>query len=55
MDYFADEIEAGKLCHDDIPLIFVRHHRWAEKIVKRAEVYGVVETEDDVLNLVLGK
>ena len=51
----ADEIEAGKLCHDDIPLIFVRHHRWAEKIVKRAEVYGVVETEDDVLNLVLGK
>ena len=31
------------------------HHRWAEKIVKRAEVYGVVETEDDVLNLVLGK
>ena len=30
------------------------HHRWAEKIVKRAEVYGVVKTEDDVLNLVLG-
>ena len=24
MDYFADLIEAGKLSHDDIPLIFVR-------------------------------
>ena len=24
MDYFADLIEAGKLTHDDIPLIFVR-------------------------------
>ena len=30
------------------------HHRWAEKIVKRAEVYGVVKTEDSVLGLVLG-
>lgn len=31
------------------------HHRWAEKIVRRANVYGVVKTEDSVLNLVLGK
>ncbi len=31
------------------------HHRWAEKIVKRAEVYGVVKTEDSVINLVLGQ
>ena len=31
------------------------HHRWAEKIVKRANVYGVVRNEDSVLNLVLGK
>lgn len=30
------------------------HHRWAEKIVKRAEVYGVVKNEDSVLGLVLG-
>lgn len=30
------------------------HHRWAEKIVKRAEVYGVVKNEDSVLSLVLG-
>ena len=30
------------------------HHRWAEKIVKRANVYGVVKTEDSVLDLVLG-
>ena len=30
------------------------HHRWAEKIVKRADVYGVVENEDSVLGLVLG-
>lgn len=30
------------------------HHRWAEKIIKRANVYGVVKTEDSVLNLVLG-
>lgn len=31
------------------------HRRWAEKIVTRANVYGVVKTEDAVLNLVLGK
>lgn len=31
------------------------HHRWAEKIVRRAEVYGVVKTEDSVINLVLGQ
>jgi len=31
------------------------HQRWAEKIVRRANVYGVVKNEDSVLNLVLGK
>jgi citrate lyase beta subunit len=31
------------------------HHRWAEKIVARAKVYGVVKNEDSVLNLVLGE
>lgn len=31
------------------------HRRWAEKIVKRADVYGVVKNEDSVLNLVLGE
>ena len=30
------------------------HRRWAEKIVRRAEVYGVVKNEDSVLSLVLG-
>ena len=30
------------------------HRRWAEKIVKRANVYGVVKNEDSVINLVLG-
>lgn len=30
------------------------HHRWAEKIISRAEVYGVVKNEDSVLSLVLG-
>lgn len=30
------------------------HHRWAEKIVRRANVYGVVKNEDSVLSLVLG-
>lgn len=30
------------------------HHRWAEKIVRRAEIYGVVKNEDSVLGLVLG-
>lgn len=30
------------------------HRRWAEKIVKRAEIYGVVKNEDSVLGLVLG-
>ena len=30
------------------------HHRWAEKIVARANVYGVVKNEDSVLALVLG-
>lgn len=30
------------------------HHRWAEKIVERANVYGVVKNEDSVLSLVLG-
>lgn len=30
------------------------HHRWAEKIVCRANVYGVVKNEDSVLALVLG-
>ena len=29
-------------------------HRWAEKIVRRANLYGVVKNEDSVLNLVLG-
>ena len=31
------------------------HRRWAEKIVKRAQVYGVIKNEDSVLNLVLGR
>jgi len=31
------------------------HHRWAEKIVARAKVYGVVKNEDSVLRLVLGQ
>ena len=31
------------------------HHRWAEKIVKRADVYGVIKNEDSVLSLVLGE
>ena len=31
------------------------HRRWAEKVVKRAEVYGVVKNEDSVLSLVLGE
>ena len=31
------------------------HRRWAEKIVKRADVYGVVKNEDSVLSLVLGE
>jgi len=31
------------------------HHRWAEKIVARAKVYGVVKNEDSVLSLVLGQ
>lgn len=30
------------------------HHRWAEKMVTRANVYGVVKNEDSVLGLVLG-
>ena len=30
------------------------HRRWAEKIVKRAMVYGVIKNEDSVLSLVLG-
>ena len=30
------------------------HRRWAEKIVKRAAVYGVIKNEDSVLSLVLG-
>lgn len=30
------------------------HHRWAEKIIRRAQVYGVVKNEDSVLSLVLG-
>lgn len=30
------------------------HRRWAEKIVRRANVYGVVKTEDSVINLVVG-
>lgn len=31
------------------------HRRWAEKIVRRAEVYGVIKTEDSVIKLVLGE
>ena len=31
------------------------HRRWAEKIVKRASVYGVIKNEDSVLSLVLGE
>lgn len=31
------------------------HRRWAEKIVKRANVYGVIKNEDSVLSLVLGE
>lgn len=31
------------------------HRRWAEKILKRAIVYGVVKNEDSILSLVLGK
>ena len=30
------------------------HRRWAEKIARRADVYGVISKEDSVLNLVLG-
>ena len=30
------------------------HRLWAEKIVRMAEAYGVVKTEDSVLGLVLG-
>lgn len=30
------------------------HRRWAEKILNRANVYGVVKNEDSVLDLVLG-
>lgn len=30
------------------------HHRWADKIIRRAQVYGVVKNEDSVLSLVLG-
>ena len=30
------------------------HRRWADKIVKRAAVYGVIKNEDSVLSLVLG-
>lgn len=30
------------------------HRRWAEKIARRADVYGVVRKEDSVLSLVLG-
>lgn len=30
------------------------HYRWAEKIIKRANVYGVVKNEDSILSLVLG-
>lgn len=30
------------------------HRRWAEKIAKRADIYGVVKKEDSVLSLVLG-
>lgn len=30
------------------------HRRWADKIVKRADVYGVIKNEDSVLSLVLG-
>lgn len=30
------------------------HRRWAQKIVERANVYGVVKNEDSVLSLVLG-
>ena len=30
------------------------HRRWAEKIVRRANVYGVIKTEDSVINLVVG-
>lgn len=31
------------------------HRRWAEKIVKRADVFGVIHNEDSVLSLVLGE
>ena len=31
------------------------HRRWAEKIVKRAAVYGVIKNEDSILSLVLGE
>ena len=31
------------------------HRRWAEKIAKRADIYGVIKNEDSVLNLVLGR
>ncbi|MBR1792800.1 MAG: HpcH/HpaI aldolase/citrate lyase family protein [Bacteroidales bacterium] len=30
------------------------HRRWAEKIVRRASVYGVVRNEDSVISLVVG-
>lgn len=30
------------------------HHRWAEKMITRANVYGVVKNEDSILGLVLG-
>ena len=31
------------------------HRLWAERIVKRAEAYGVVKTEDAVVKLALGE
>ena len=31
------------------------HRRWAEKIAKRADIYGVIKNEDSVIKLVLGE
>ena len=30
------------------------HRRWAEKILIRSKVYGVVKNEDSILSLVVG-
>ena len=43
-----------KSAHGDKMNEIGSHRRWADKIVKRAAVYGVIKNEDSVLSLVLG-